>query len=129
MLEQSVVIEPVETVVEIESEITIVEIEPLYYEVDISAVGERGPANTTPGPTGPTGPQGPPGVAGAGAASLFIQNTPVTQWTITHTLGFNPAVSIVNSGGVRVYGDIQYVDVTTILATFTSPFSGIAYLS
>ena len=35
----------------------IVEIEPFYYEVTVSAVGERGPQ----GPPGPTGPQGPVG--------------------------------------------------------------------
>lgn len=113
----------------IEQAVSIVEIEPQNYEVSISAVGERGPASTIAGPQGPPGPAGPPGSAGSGASQVFIQNSPLSQWTITHTLGYYPAVTIVDSGGTRVHGDLQYLDVTTIRATFSSAFSGVAYLS
>lgn len=110
-------------------EVTVVEIQPLEYEVTVTAVGAQGPPGPE-GPEGPEGPQGPPGTGGSGGtAEVFTQNSPQTTWNITHTLGYSPNVTIVDSGGNVVEGDIQYVDITTIVATFSSAFSGTAYLS
>jgi hypothetical protein len=111
----------------LQQDVSVVEISPEYYEVTVSAVGERGPASTVPGPPGPQGPSGPPGVTGG--AQAFIQNTAQSTWTITHALSYNPNISIVDSGGTQVEGRVQYLDATTILATFSSAISGIAYLS
>jgi hypothetical protein len=113
-----------EQTVILQQDIQIVEIAPEYFEVVVSAVGARGqtgpagPESTTPGPPGP-----------AGGTATFIQNIPSSLWVITHGLGYRPNITIVDSGGSRVFSDLQYVDATTILATFSSPFSGVAYLS
>ena len=50
-------------------------------------------------------------------------------WNITHRLGKFPSVTIVDSAGTHVVGDVQYVDISNIIITFSSPFSGIAYLN
>ena len=50
-------------------------------------------------------------------------------WTITHNLGKYPSVTVVDSGGTVVIGDVQYIDVNTIVITFVGVFSGAAYLN
>lgn len=124
MSETTTIVECNETTVTLVPQVTVTSVEPNYYEVEVNPVGARGPASTVQGPPGPTGPPGP-----AGGTATWIQNSPDTQWIITHNLGFRPNVTIVDSGGTRVFSGLQYVDATTILATFTIPFSGVAYLS
>ena len=57
------------------------------------------------------------------------QSTASSTWTITHNLGFNPAVSVVDSGGNHVIGDVNYVSVNALTISFSAPFGGSAYLS
>jgi hypothetical protein len=49
-------------------------------------------------------------------------------WTITHPLGKYPAVTIVDSSGRQVEGDLQWPDQQTVIATFSAPFGGRAFL-
>lgn len=79
-------------------------------------------------PTSLIGPQGPQGDPGIGAA-VFNQITPSTTWVINHNLGFYPNVNIVDSAGTSVEGSYTFLSVNTVIATFTSEFSGKAYLS
>lgn len=58
-----------------------------------------------------------------------IQNTAAATWTITHPLNKRASVTIVDSAGTEVEGDIQYVSDSTIIANFTAAFSGKAYLN
>jgi hypothetical protein len=81
----------------------------------------------TPGPTGPVGPTGPTGPAGGNF--LFTQNSSASTWNITHSLGYYPAVTVVDSAGTVVEGTTTYPSITTVTLTFSSPFSGYAYLS
>lgn len=64
-----------------------------------------------------------------GGTYVHHQGSASATWTINHNLGFFPNVEIVNSAGVAVVGDYQFVNVNTIVATFTDPFAGKAYLS
>lgn len=64
-----------------------------------------------------------------GGTYVHVQGVPLNQWTINHNLGFYPSVEIVNSAGVAVIGDYQYLSINTIVANFTDPFAGKAYLS
>ena len=57
------------------------------------------------------------------------QSTASATWTITHNLGFRPAVSVVDSGGNHVVGDVNYVSVNVLTISFSAPFGGSAYLS
>ena len=60
---------------------------------------------------------------------VHTQATPATTWNIIHNLGFFPSVTIVDSGGTEVLGDIQHQDAYTVIATFGAAFGGKAYLS
>lgn len=50
-------------------------------------------------------------------------------WTINHNLNYYPNVSIVDSAGSVVIGDITYISINSITASFSGAFSGLAYLS
>lgn len=51
------------------------------------------------------------------------------QWFVNHNLGKHPSVTIVDSAGSVVMGDIEYVDNLNVTITFTAEFSGKAYLN
>jgi hypothetical protein len=57
------------------------------------------------------------------------QSVSSATWTITHNLGYRPAVSVVDSGGNYVVGDVNYVSVNALTISFSAPFGGFAYLS
>ncbi len=57
------------------------------------------------------------------------QNTPSTAWNITHALGGRPSVTVVDSGGTVVIGEVVYNSDTSITINFTAAFSGSAYLT
>ena len=57
------------------------------------------------------------------------QGTASTTWTINHTLGGKPQVTIVDSADTHVFGEVQYLSNTQVVVTFTAAFSGKAYLT
>lgn len=57
------------------------------------------------------------------------QNSASSRWDIDHGLGRFPSVSIVDSAGSLIYGDVTYNDENSLTVTFTSAFSGKAYLN
>ncbi len=67
----------------------------------------------------------------ADIVSTFTWNQSSAQsvWTITHNLGRYPSVTVIDSSGAEVEGDVVYVDGNLLTATFTAPFSGEAYLN
>ena len=50
-------------------------------------------------------------------------------WTITHSLGEKPSVTIVDDGDNVIFGDIQYIDDNELIINFASSVSGKAYLN
>lgn len=64
-----------------------------------------------------------------GGSYAHTQNTPASTWTITHSLGFYPNVTVSDSAGTILEGQIEYPNVTTVVLTFSAAFSGKAYLS
>lgn len=50
-------------------------------------------------------------------------------WEIEHNLGKLPTVSIIDSAGTVVMGDVLYVDENRVKITFSSAFSGKALLN
>ena len=89
--------------------------------------GPPGPQGE-PGPPGPPGEPGPPG-SGGGAAYTHVQAVPATVWMITHTLGYQPNVTVIDSSNEQVEGDVIYGPLGTISLVFSAAFSGTAYLS
>ena len=62
-------------------------------------------------------------------AFAYTQQTPSSSWIIKHNLNFHPNVTVVDSAGTIVEGEIQYTDMNNLTLTFASAFSGNAYLS
>lgn len=58
-----------------------------------------------------------------------VQGTSSATWNITHNLDFYPNVTIMDSAGTIVEGEIEYLSRNSIRATFSAAFSGDAYLS
>jgi hypothetical protein len=50
-------------------------------------------------------------------------------WTITHNLNCYPAVTVVDSAGTVVFGEIEYISANVVRVTFTAGFGGKAYLN
>lgn len=69
------------------------------------------------------------GTSQTGGTYSHQQAIPELSWTITHNLGFNPNISIVDSVEDQVEGDVTYINLNTLTVDFASPFSGKAYLS
>ena len=59
----------------------------------------------------------------------YMKSTPVKVWDITHNLDKYPSVTIVDSAGSVVIGDITYTSKSTLTVTFSAAFSGKAYLN
>lgn len=78
-----------------------------------------------------TGSSGGSSGGGGGAAETYehSQSTPSSMWMIQHNLGRYPSVTVVDSGGTVVEGDIQYIDQNNLKVTFSAPFGGKAFLN
>ena len=64
-----------------------------------------------------------------GKCYIHNQGEAASVWTIHHDLNAYPSVTVVDSAGSEVYGDVFYVNKTDITVTFSAPFSGKAYLN
>lgn len=60
---------------------------------------------------------------------VFTQPTSSATWNITHDLDGFPSVSIVDSAGSHVVGDVEYNSTSSITVSFESAFAGTAYLT
>lgn len=80
------------------------------------------------GPPGEDGEPGPPGPAGG--TYRHVQAAPAIVWTINHHLGYNPSITVVDSGYNVVDGDVEYtVDGQVVTLRFSGAFSGEAFAS
>lgn len=78
-----------------------------------------------------TGPRGEKGEKGDGGDLNYVhyQSTPSEKWLINHNLGKYPSVSIVNSAGSVVVGDVVILDENNVEVSFSGSFSGRAYIN
>ena len=51
------------------------------------------------------------------------------KWLINHNLYKQPSVTVVDSSGNEVVGDVEYNNLNTLTVTFSAPFAGQAYLN
>lgn len=63
------------------------------------------------------------------ATTIFNQDTPATTWNVIHGLNKFPSVTVVDSSGNVVIGEVLYSGVNSLTITFESSFSGKAYLN
>jgi hypothetical protein len=59
----------------------------------------------------------------------YVQSQPAAVWTITHPLGRFPSVTVVDSAGSVVEGEVVYLSDSTLAITFSAAFAGEASLS
>ena len=50
-------------------------------------------------------------------------------WTVVHNLGKFPSVTVVDSSGTKVYGEVEYINENSLNILFSEAFTGIAYLN
>lgn len=62
-------------------------------------------------------------------AYAHTQGTASATWTISHNLDFYPNVTVIDSAGTIVEGEIAYTSRNQVVLTFSAAFSGKAYLS
>jgi len=93
-----------------------------YVKVDIAegeALGKSGGVLTSV----------PLGGVGADKNYTHSQGVASLTWDIVHNLNKAPAVTIVDSAGTVVEGDVILVDLNNVQLTFSAPFSGTAYIN
>jgi len=59
----------------------------------------------------------------------FTQGSASDTWAIAHNLGYYPSVTVIDSLGREIEGDIHYLDVNNITIYFTAAFAGQAFLN
>jgi hypothetical protein len=60
---------------------------------------------------------------------IHDQGTPSTVWLIVHNLDKRPSVTVVDTAGTVVSGEISYISNNKIEINFNNAFSGKAYLN
>lgn len=60
---------------------------------------------------------------------LYTQSSPSNNWVINHNMNKNPSVTIIDSSGSQVIGDVYYTSINIVTITFSAAFSGYATLN
>lgn len=60
---------------------------------------------------------------------VFEQKISSDLWEINHNLNKFPSVTIVDSAGSTVLGDVIYIDINNLNIIFSAPFTGVVYLN
>jgi hypothetical protein len=60
---------------------------------------------------------------------IHDQSVASSTWNITHNLNKNPSVSIVDVTNTEVIGEVEHINVNSLVVRFTAAFSGKAYLN
>ncbi len=58
---------------------------------------------------------------------IHIQSDATANWVITHNLDKVPAISIVNEGGIEIFGQITHIDKMVSKIKFSTAMRGRAY--
>ena len=69
------------------------------------------------------------GPVGGAQGFTFVQAVPSAVWTIEHGLPFNPNITVTDSAGESVEGEVDYLPGGVVIVTFSAAFAGAAYLS
>ena len=57
------------------------------------------------------------------------QGVASATWSVSHNLGKLPSVTVVDTAGSVVVGDVSYTDNNNLIVTFNNSFSGEAYIN
>lgn len=67
--------------------------------------------------------------ANAHGTYTHTQASASATWTITHNLNCFPSVTVVDSAGSVVIGEVVYISANVVSVTFIAAFAGKAYLN
>ena len=70
-----------------------------------------------------------PATLSTALSKTYNQTAPASVWNVVHNLNRYPAVSVVDSAGSVVTGDVEHLSANALQVSFASAFSGTAYLS
>ena len=87
-------------------------------ETTVTVVSEQGP----PGAPGEKGEAGAPG----GSTYVHNQLAPEAVWVIQHNMGRYCSVTVLDSAGSTVVGDVRFDSVNQVTITFSAAFAGVA---
>jgi hypothetical protein len=59
---------------------------------------------------------------------LYNQTLPLATWTINHSFGRFPSVTVIDSTGFAIITDIEYPNNSMVVVTFAQPTTGKALL-
>lgn len=94
--------------------------------LNVSPAGAPGPQGPQ-GEQGPPGPQGDPGPPGVSDKNyVHNQLSPENIWRINHGLSKKPAITVLDSMGSEVEGEIDYINDNQAVISFSAEFSGTA---
>lgn len=96
----------------VEGDVLNVVVAPVTNQISIASSGLQGPAATLDR-----------------FAYVHTQTSPDSTWVIEHGLGWHPNITVIDSAGTNVEGDIEYVSENSVTLRFSAGFSGTAYLS
>ena len=60
---------------------------------------------------------------------VHTQAVAASVWTVNHALDKYPSVTVIDSAGSVVHGDITYTNSNNLTLTFSAAFSGVAYIN
>lgn len=66
--------------------------------------------------------------SGAGFYQQYDQTSALATWTIPHSFGRYPSVTLIDSASKVILTDLEYPDIATVVATFAEPTIGKAIL-
>lgn len=72
-----------------------------------------------------------PGPQGPGGVEIFYVHTQAVAsavWTINHNLNGNPTAVVLDSAGTQCEGTFSYPSNSQMIITFSSAFTGTAYI-
>lgn len=107
------------TVIDLQGTVTVIETEQTVEVLESQSISV-----VSVGTVGPAGPAG-----ASGTSYEHVQSAASALWVINHNLGYKPNVTIIDTLGRTVIGDLTYPNYNTVLITFTAAFSGSAFLS
>ncbi len=69
------------------------------------------------------------GEFGGDKTYAYPQDVPLAQWVVTHNMNKYPSVSVVDSAGSAVVGEVLYDSLNQVTINFSAPFSGKAFFN
>lgn len=118
--------------------VTVDNTNPAYPIVSSTGGGGTGTDEVWIGNTAPTDPNielwfdpdaTSPEPGGGMGSYVHNQATPAATWVIVHNLNAFPNVTVEDSAGTTVEGEVVFDNANQLTLTFSGAFSGVAYLS